>query len=146
MNTPGNNRWVVVAVLVGIVYLAAGIGFAALAKTAASDQLRTAWRLAAWLTSGAAFALHIVYEQSRLRSSAVTTALHVTLGVILGSFALAAAAIVHAQSGGLVNQRLLSLALVLWPAMTAVPAFVVALVAAALLGRLRRRRQPTEPV
>src|SRR5438034_10234174 len=82
-------RWFQTAILVAVVYLVAGIAFGALAGAAASHQMRVTWRLAAWVISAAAFAAHIGYEQVRLRSSPGTTALHASLAVALGAFALA---------------------------------------------------------
>jgi hypothetical protein len=111
-----------------------GIVFATLAGRAASNQIRVAWRLAAWLTSAGAFAAHIGYERVRLRSSPGSTALHASLAVALGAFGLAVAANVHAQA---VSGRRPLLALVLWPVITALPAFVVALASAAAIARTR---------
>ena len=119
----------------GAVYGVAGIGFGALAGWAPSPQMREAWRLAAWLTSAAAFAAHIGYEHFRLRSSPRTTAWHAAAAVAVGAFALAVAANVHALRVAPSYNRLLAVALVVWPAMTAAPAFVVALAAAAGLAR-----------
>jgi hypothetical protein len=124
--------------LVGAAYLAAGMIFGALAARASSDQMRVTWRLLAWLTSGVAFAAHIAYEHFRLRDSPVTTALHTSLAVALGACALAAAANIHGLAAGSSHQRALVLALVAWPVLAAVPAFVIALCTAALLA-LRRR-------
>jgi hypothetical protein len=123
--------------LVGAVYLVAGIGFGALAAAAPSHQLRVAWRLAAWLASAIAFAAHIGYEHVRRRSSPRTTALHVSLAVAAGAFALAMAANIHALRTASGNHRLLAIALVVWPVLGAVPAFVVALAAALELARVR---------
>ena len=53
----------------------------------------------------------------------------------LGAFGLAAAANIHALRTGTGNQSLLALALVIWPIITGVPAFVAALLAAAALAR-----------
>ncbi len=122
---------------VGSLYLVAGIAFGTLAGQAASHQMRVTWRLAAWVISAAAFAAHIAYEQIRLRSSRRTTAVHASLGAALGAFALAVAANVHAQAAS-VHQPSHTLALVLWPVLTALPAFVVALAAAAGLALARR--------
>jgi vacuolar-type H+-ATPase subunit I/STV1 len=135
MNATGNIRWVRAALLVGVLYLVTGLVFAALAKSAASNQVRVAWRLAAWVISAAAFAAHIGYEQVRLRSSPRTTALHASLAVALGAFGLAVAASLHAQA---VHRHFPAFALAVWPVLTALPAFVVALVAAAVLTRARR--------
>jgi hypothetical protein len=134
MNASGPPRWLRAVILVGVVYLVTGLTFAALA--AASNQMRGTWRLAAWVMSAAAFAAHIGYEQVRLRSSPGTTALHASLAVALGAFGLAVAANVHAQTAA-IPQRSIVLALVLWPVLTALPAFVVALALAAGLARMR---------
>jgi F0F1-type ATP synthase membrane subunit c/vacuolar-type H+-ATPase subunit K len=103
MNSTGRLKWIRAVLIVGIVYLAAGIVFAALAKSAGSNQVRVAWRLAAWVISAVAFAAHIGYERLRLRSSNVTTALHAALAVGLGAFGLAVSASFRARA---TNQRL----------------------------------------
>ncbi len=142
MNATGQLRWVRTVLLVGILYALAGIVFGALAGSAASNQERVAWRLAAWVISAAAFAAHISYEHVRLRGSPRTTALHASLAVGLGAFGLAVAATLHAQR---THQHFPTIALVIWPVATALPAFVVALVAAAVLTRVRPFSQPTLP-
>ena len=63
------------------------------------------------------------------------------MAVALGGFGLAAAANIHAVGQGTGNQRLLALALVIWPILTGVPAFLVALVAAAVLARVRPNKK-----
>ncbi len=95
------------------------------------------WRLAAWLTCLVAFAIHIGLEHFQLRNSPLTTSLHAAASVALGAFGLAAAANIHAVNARTGNQRLLAFALVIWPIMTGVPAFLVALAAAAGLSRAR---------
>jgi hypothetical protein len=122
-------------VFVGIVYMVAGLVSAAMAKSASSAQVRVAWRLAAWVLSAVAFAAHINYEQGRLRSSLKATALRASLAVGLGAFGLAVAASLHARTTG---RHFPVFALVAWPVVTALPAFVVALAAAAVLARARR--------
>ncbi len=121
------------------VYFVAGILFGTLAGQAASNQERVAWRWAAWVVSAAAFGAHIAYEQVRLRSSPSITALHVSSAAGLGAFALAVAANVHAQTASPHQHSLaLVLSLAIWPVITALPGFVVALVAAILFARVRR--------
>jgi hypothetical protein len=127
-----------VAFLCGV-YLIAGIVSGALASQAASHQTVIAWRWAAWLVSGIAFGAHIVYEQVRLRTSPKITALHVSSAAGLGAFGLAIAANVHAQTVSPQQHSLiLVLSLAIWPVMTALPAFVVALVLAILFAQVRR--------
>ena len=125
-------------VLLGAVYFVFGVAFAAFAGRSASNSMRETWNRLGFLASAVAFALHIGYEHFRLRNSPLITASHVSMAVALGAFALAVSANVHGYRVGTNNQRLLAFALVAWPALTAVPAFVVALVAAVGLA-LRRR-------
>ncbi len=125
-------------ILLAVVYLVIGVTFSTLAGSAASQQLRVTWRLAAWLASATAFAAHVGYEHFRLRSAPRITAWHASLAVALGALALAVAANIHAQRAASTSPRLHVLALVLWPALCGLPAFVVALAAAAGLARARR--------
>jgi len=123
-------------VLVAIAYVAIGVVFAALARSAGGEQVRL-WRLAAWVASAAVAAAQIGYEHYRIGSSPRPTALHAAGAVALGAFGLALAANIHsllAASG----QRAPLLALVAWPVITAVPAFLGALAVAAVLNRLSR--------
>ena len=131
-----------IALFAGSMYLVAGIVFGELAGRAASAQTRVAWRWAAWLVSGALFGAHILYEQVRLRSSPKIAALHVSAAAALGAFGLAVAANVHAYVVSAHEHALmLAVSLAIWPFMTALPAFVVALVAALLVARVRRSVQ-----
>src|SRR5205814_6173065 len=120
-----------------VVYAVTGILFGTLAGEAASNQLRVAWRWAAWLVSAVGFGAHIVYEQVRLGSSPTVTAIHVATAAGLGAFALAVAANVHAQTVS-THQRSLALSLAIWPVIVAFPAFLVALVSALLFARARQ--------
>lgn len=133
MSAPGQQSWFGTAILIGAVYCVAGIVFAL-----PSDHAR-GWRLAAWVISAAVYAAHIGYEQVRLGNSARAIALHTALAVAAGAFGLAVAANIHEGWVASSYRRSLALALVAWPALTAVPAFFVALVAAAALARIRRR-------
>ena len=137
MDESRQPRWYRWVILLGVLYLVVGLTFGAMAGTS-SSHMRVAWRLTAWLTSGAAFVAHIWHEHVRLRHSPTTTAMHASLAAGLGAFGLAVAANIHAQRSGSTHQGALALALVAWPLLTAVPAFVVALGAATLLS-LRQR-------
>ena len=143
MDRLANQRWLRMATFFAIVYPVVGITFAALANPSFSSEMRIPfWRLAAWLVSAAAFAAHLGYEHFRLQSSPPRAALHVSAAVALGAFALAVWVNVHAHWGASGHQSPLApLALVVFPAVTGAPAFVVALVAVAVLARARRRSQ-----
>ena len=127
--------------LFGIVYPIVGVLFA-LPANSASPEVRFGWRLAAWLVSAATFAVHIAYEH-RLRRSSFDAAMHVAAAVAMGAFLLAVWINVHAHWVGATTRQspLTPLALVVFPVVTGVPAFVVAFLAAAALARIRR--EPT---
>ena len=134
VNASGNYQWLRAVIPFGMVYLVVGVAFP---NPPASNELQFIWRLAAWLICAVTFAIHIGFEYLRLRNSPRRTALHAALSVALGAFALAAAANIHALTAGTGNRRLLAMALMIWPIMTGVPAFVVALAAASGLARVR---------
>jgi hypothetical protein len=128
-------RWQVSAravVLIGAIYAVIGVVFAW-----PVNHVRV-WRLAAWLVSAAAYAAHIGYEHFRVRNAPRRTALHVALAVALGAFGLALAAAIHSLLVVSTSQhrRLLLVALLIWPTMTGLPAFLVALAVSAVLARL----------
>jgi hypothetical protein len=127
--------WIRAALFFGAIYLLVGR-----VSTLPVDDAGT-WRLVAWATSAAAFTTHFWYEHFRLRSSYRAAALHIATAVAIGAFGLAVAAMIHSLStAGSIRPTWL-LALIFWPAITAVPAFLIALVAGAILTLLRRPRQ-----
>jgi hypothetical protein len=137
MEDSGHQRWLSTGILVGVLYLTVGIASIALAGAAASNQMRSFWRLSAFVISAVVFAAHIVYEHFRLRNTARPTAWHASAAVAFGAFALALVANIHdLRSASGYRPRML-IALVAWPLLTAVPAFIVALVVAAGLGLKR---------
>ena len=118
--------------LFGVAYFLIGRVFAVPA-----NHVR-AWRFAAWVVSGAVYAAHIGYEHLRLRHPPRLMASHAALAVALGAFALAVAGMLHSLSTGSAIRPSWLLALVLWPAITAIPAFLVAFVTGTLLTQLPR--------
>ena len=136
LNASSNYQWRAV-ILFGLVYLVVGVFFP---NPSASNKSQFMWRLGAWLTCALAFAIHIALEHFRFRDSQYRTALHTAVSVSIGAFTLAAAANIHALRTGTGNPRLLALALVIWPIIAGVPAFIVALVVATLLARLRPKK------
>ena len=129
MNASVRRGWVPAALLVGVAYFIIGRGF-----TLPANHVQ-AWRLAAWLFSCAAYGAHIWYEHFRLREAPRSTALHAAVAVAIGAIGLALAGMIHSLSTGAALRPAWLLALVLWPAITAVPAFLVAFAVAAVLGR-----------
>ena len=132
MDEARRQQWARVVVLVGVMYALIGVVFAWPAT-----HVRV-WRLAAWLVSAAAYAAHIGYERFGLRNAPRRAAWHVALAVALGAFGLAVAATIHSVSVVSTSQhrRLLLVALVVWPIMTGLPAFLAGLGASEVLARL----------
>jgi hypothetical protein len=143
MKAFAGKPWVRAAILAGIAYFVVGLGSAAL-DPSVPDGARFLWRQTAWAASATVFAAHLGSEHFRLGDSPRAIALHAAVAVALGAFLLAAAATAHAVivPSHAAYWRYL-LALVLWPAVTALPAFLVALGAGAVLSRLPRRAQPS---
>lgn len=121
-----------VAVLLGIGYALVGILFA-LPRTHVQF-----WRLSAWLVSGVGYAAHVAHERFRLQSPPARAALHVALAAALGAFGLAVGANVHSLTAGSTSQhrQLVLLSLGTWPVITALPAFLIAFGASAVLARV----------
>jgi len=134
MSTPARGRWVRIALIAAAVYAAIGLWFP---NPRDPSQGQFAWRLAAWIVSGVVFAAHISFEQLGLGTSVRATALHAALGAAIGAFVLAAVAAGRAWLHGTGRLVLHAIALVAWPLITAIPAFLVALAAAAVLSRVR---------
>ncbi|MEO8562279.1 MAG: hypothetical protein ABI601_09410 [bacterium] len=95
-----------------------------------------AWRRGAWVASAVVFAGHIAFEHFKRRSSARATATHAAIAVAIAAAALALAATLQDLAGGHPVRPVMLLAIVLWPVLLAIPAFVVAFAASAVLARL----------
>jgi hypothetical protein len=135
MDAPGRHSWFGTAIVIGVLYCVIGIVFAL-----PSSQVPM-WRLAAWVASAALYAAHIAYEHFRLRNSSRSTALHVAVAVAIGGFGLAVAAIIHSLFAPPNYTRWrFAIALVAWPIITGLPAFIVAVAIAWVLAHLPTKR------
>ena len=126
--------WARNALLFGVLYAAVGIAFAVPVTHV------KAWRLAAWVVSALGFAAHIAFERLRLQNTSRSVALHAAVAVAIGAFGLAVGANIHSLSTASTgrHRQLLLPSLVIWPVMTALPAFLVALCMSSVLGRAFR--------
>jgi hypothetical protein len=135
MNVPLRLPWPVATILAGVSYGFIGIVFAV-----PSFHVR-AWRLAAWIISGTIYVTHIAYERYALHNSRLASALHASIAAALGAFLLAVGAVVHAAMVPVhAPYRQYAVAFVMWPLITAVPAFLVALVLGSLPVRVPAKR------
>jgi len=129
-----SSSWFAWAFLAGILYLTIGVGFAR------PSVPSVFWRLAACMVSAVVYAAHISCERVRMRSSPRLASLHVTLGAAIGDFGLAAAAILHSWLTRTGNLHLLRIALVVWPVIMGIAAYMIAFVLTAVLARVPLRR------
>ena len=130
------------AALTEVLLPADGLGELRLLMPTLPGTHQHAWQLAAWVVCAAAYATHIAYEHFRLHNRLGPAALHVALAVALGAFGLAVGANIHSlavDSTDQQHQRLL-LALAIWPVMTALPAYLFAYGANAVLMYADNRR------
>jgi hypothetical protein len=134
VDTIRSQAWVRAALLVGFLYFLIGRLF-----SLPTEHVK-AWRLAAWAVSAVIYAAQIAYEHFTLRSPPRTSAMHVALAAAFGAFALALGAMAHTVSTGAALRPVWFLAIVIWPVGTAIPAFLLAWVIAALLARLSGER------
>jgi hypothetical protein len=127
--TDAQAAWLRPAILFGLGYFLVGRLFAVPGEHA------QAWRFAAWIVSFLIYATHFRYERARSTSPPRVVALHVATAVAIGAFGIAVAGMMRsvATLGSLKPTWLL--ALVLFPLVTAMPAFLVALVAAVAMAR-----------
>jgi hypothetical protein len=139
MDNSDRQRWLGAAMLVGAIYLAVAIATGTLAGSAASDQMRFIWRLSAFVMGAVVFAAHVGYEHFRLRNAARSTAWHASVAVAFGAFALALMANIHDLGSASGYRPRMLIALVAWPLLTAVPAFILALAVAVGLSAKRTR-------
>jgi hypothetical protein len=129
VNASDRKRWLAVA-LFGALYFVIAILFGEFASRAASNSMRETWNRLAFLASGIAFAVHIGYEHIRQGNSPRVTASHASIAVAVGAFALALKANIHDLGSASGYRPRMLIALIAWPLLTAVPAFIVALAVA----------------
>ena len=129
MSASGGTPWLRATLLAGFMYLIVGR-----VTILPSDNVHI-WRVVAWLMSVVVFVAHIGYEHVKLRNAPRNIAIHVAIAVAIGAFGLAIAGMIHSVTLGQFRPAWF-VALVAWPAVTAIPAFFAALVVAVILRRL----------
>ena len=137
-NMAGGSTWLRSVLLIGIVYIVVGIVTAHFATSASSIQVRNLWRLTAWVLSLLVFLGHVARERLRAGNATRRAALHAAAAVALGAFVLAAVGPVRGYWDAANFWRVAVLSLAVWPILTGIPAFLAALVAGSILGRLVR--------
>jgi hypothetical protein len=139
MSNQKRRLWLRAVLLTGAIYCTIGITFSAFAARS-SHRMAVAWNVASFAVSLVVFAIHIGYEHFSLGNRPLIVGLHTAFAVGLGGFLLAVSANIHSIGVATSNHRLLAIALVVWPLMTGIPAFLVALIAAGGLHFFRRAK------
>lgn len=138
MQESKKQHWFTTVILFTIIYIIIGIVFSALADSSSSTGMQDFWRRAAFIVSAVIFVLNIAYEHYRLKNPPRSTALHVSVGVALAAFVLAVVAYIRGFNTNSESHNLMLYALVVWPFITGVPAFLLSLAAASFLPRKQR--------
>jgi drug/metabolite transporter (DMT)-like permease len=138
------TRWILAALVAAALYLVIGVVTASLAGSASSLPGRNLWRYAAWVLCLLVFAGHLVRERVHRGFNAWSAALHAAVAVAIGGLALAAAGPVRTYWGTGTAGRAL-LALVTWPLLVGVPAFLVGLAGATILRSRATYARGAEP-
>lgn len=129
---PVKSSWVSAVFMAGLLYVLIGLASAALGGGVWGPRVRF-WRGMAWVLSAIVFGIQIARDRLRMRYTAMSTALHAALGAALGALGLAISATIHGYAVSSPHLRSVKLALLVWPIITAVPAFLVALVVGVVL-------------
>lgn len=131
------------AVLIAsVAYGAVGLATAMLSGAASSPGVAQVWRLTAWLLSFVIFAGHIAIARGGNKSRA-RAAMDVALAVALGALVVAFLGPVRSHWGDPQRIKVALLSVVLWPVLTGLPAFAVALFAGVVLDRRAAQRVKT---
>jgi hypothetical protein len=130
------RSWAIV--VFGLACLAIGMASALVSNPMPASAPRTALRLAALLLGMVAFISQMRFEVIRLQRAPRVAALKVSSAIALGVFLLAVFANICAWKASSSSPSLL-LALLIWPAVSGVLAFLVALPAGMAWGRLPQR-------
>jgi len=142
LKDPHGRRWLWTILIIGAIYCIDGIVFGKFAGWSKSHTMVFIWRLTSWLTCALLFAGHIWYEYFRYSNSPLKTALYTSSAAAVGAFGLAVAANIHAQFVTSANQLLLALSLIIWPFLTAVPAFIIVFVITSIIQHFHKRVVP----
>lgn len=123
----------------GLIYLVLGVGSAFISNDLESAPVQAAVRVGILLVAVAVFYSHLRVELARSAQRLLVSALITSSAVALGTFLLAVYAVgLSWWESSYLPASLLS-ALLIWPMVTSLPAFLVALVLGSLIARFNTR-------
>ncbi len=139
MKASGKQSWLKVMILSSTLYLLIGIIFPLFSKSLSPREIPNLWRLLSFLTSAFVYGIHIGYEHSRLHNTPLQIAFHTSLAVALGAIVLAGFINIEALWANPGNHNSLLTAIFLWPLITGVPAFIVAVIIAIGIAKIKNK-------
>ena len=135
-----NNKRFKRIILFGLIYLVIGIMSALITNPMESTGIQTALRLLALVLAIAVFVIHIRLELFQSNNSVLKVSLNAAIATALGTFLLAVLANIYSILTAADNKNSLPLALIAWPAVTGLLAFLGGYVIAKIFSIIRSRR------
>jgi uncharacterized membrane protein YjfL (UPF0719 family) len=139
MKTSDRQSWLRAMLIASILYIVIGIIFPLFSKSSATNSLPNIWRVISFLVSAVVFGIHIGYEHSRLNKTPLIIAFHTALAVAIGTIALAVFAYIRVLLASSNSHSTILIAILIWPIVTGILSFLVALVAAVIITRIKNK-------
>jgi hypothetical protein len=141
MSQTKRSKYIKLIISFGLIYLVIGILSALITNPMEPTGMQTSLRLLALALAIAAFVYHIRLELFKSNNSILRTALYAAIATAIGTFLLAVMANIHSILTAAENKDQLPLALIVWPAVTGLLAFLGGSVVAKIFSLIRLRRK-----
>lgn len=136
-----NNKHIKHIISFGLIYLVIGILSALITNPMESTGMQTALRLVALALAITAFIYHVRLELFQSSNSVLKAALNASMAASVGTFLLAVLANIYSFSTSAENKNQLPFALIVWPAVTGLLAFLGGFVVAKIFSIIRSKRK-----
>ena len=136
-----NSKQIKRIISFGLIYLVIGIMSALITNPMESGGMQTALRLLALVLAISAFIYHISLQLFQSNNSVLKTASNAAIATALGTFLLAVLANIYNLLTEAENKNQLPLALIVWPAVTGLLAFLGGYVFIKIFYLIRSRRK-----
>jgi uncharacterized membrane protein len=141
MNQMKNFKYIKRVISFGIIYLVIGILSAFVTNPMESTGMQTALRLLALAFAIAAFVYHIRLNLFHSNQSVLKAAINAAIATAFGTFLLAVLANINSILTEAENKNQMPLALIIWPVVTGLLAFLSGFVVAKIFSFIRSRRK-----
>jgi hypothetical protein len=140
MKQTKNSKYIKLIILFGLIYFVIGILSALITNPMESTGMQAVLRLFALALAIAAFAYHISLELFQSTNSKLKAALYAAVAAAFGTFLLAVLANIYNILTAAENNSL-PLALIVWPAVTGLLAFLGGYIVAMIFSFIHTRRK-----